>query len=225
MTFKLTHDNYNATLIKVDKLHDLPNLDKLKAIQYAGFSALVDWSSVKVGDLVLFIPTLTSISPEYLRDHNLYSSKSKNKDTEVSGYFPNSGIVKAIKLKKNISNAFVVKYEDFLKYYPKATSTSNPLEIGMSFNEVDGKVFCFKYEPPTNLTSTNSEEKEDRKYIPEHFDTHQFLREVNSYEDTDQVYITQKLHGTSVILGHTYVNKELTRLQKLLSKFLMHLCQ
>jgi hypothetical protein len=42
MTFKLTHDNYNATLIKVDKLHDLPNLDKLKAIQYAGFSALVD---------------------------------------------------------------------------------------------------------------------------------------------------------------------------------------
>ena len=42
MTFKLTHDNYNATLIKVDKLYDLPNLDKLKAIQYAGFSALVD---------------------------------------------------------------------------------------------------------------------------------------------------------------------------------------
>lgn len=47
MTFKLTHDNYNATLIKVDKLHDLPNLDKLKAIQYAGFSALVSVDSVK----------------------------------------------------------------------------------------------------------------------------------------------------------------------------------
>lgn len=222
MTFKLTHDNYNATLIKVDKLHDLPNLDKLKAIQYAGFSALVDWSSVKVGDLVLFIPTLTSISPEYLRDHNLYSSKSKNKDTEVSGYFPNSGIVKAIKLKKNISNAFVVKYEDFLKYYgfdPKP-DTPNPLEIGMSFNEVDGKVFCFKYEPPTTQSSNPSEKEEDRKYIPEHFDTHQFLREVSNYEDNDQVYITQKLHGTSVILGHTYVSKELSFIERLLSKFL-----
>lgn len=222
MIFKLTHDNYNATLIKVDKLHDLPNLDKLKAIQYAGFSALVDWSSVKVGDLVLFIPTLTSISPEYLRDHNLYSSKSKNKDTEVSGYFPNSGIVKAIKLKKNISNAFVVKYEDFLKYYgfDHRPDTPNPLEIGMSFNEVDGKVFCFKYEPPTTQSSNPSEKKEDRKYIPEHFDTHQFLREVNSYEDNDQVYITQKLHGTSVILGHTYVSKELSFIERLLSKFL-----
>ena len=117
MTFKLTHDNYNATLIKVDKLHDLPNLDKLKAIKYAWFSALVDWSSVKVGDLVLFIPTLTSIDTEYLRDHNLYSSKSKNKDTEVSGYSPNSDIVKAIKLKKNISNAFVVKYYESLYYF------------------------------------------------------------------------------------------------------------
>lgn len=219
MTFKLTHDNYNATLIKVDKLHDLPNLDKLKAIQYAGFSALVDWSSVKVWDLVLFIPTLTSISPEYLRDHNLYSSKSKNKDTEVSGYFPNSGIVKAIKLKKNISNAFVVKYEDFLKYYG-FDHRPNPLEIGMSFNEVDGKVFCFKYEPPATQSSNPSEKKEDRKYIPEHFDTHQFLREVSNYEDNDQVFITQKLHGTSVILGHTYVGKEFSRLQRLLSRFL-----
>ena len=220
MAFKLTHDNYNATLIKVDKLHDLPNLDKLKAIQYAWFSALVDWSSVKVGDLVLFIPTLTSISPEYLRDHNLYSSKSKNKDTEVSGYFPNSGIVKAIKLKKNISNAFVVKYEDFLEYYNISASTSALLQVGMSFNEVDDKVFCFKYEPPIAQSSATSEKKEDRKYIPEHFDTHQFLREISNYEDTDQVYITQKLHGTSVILWHTYVSKELTRLQKLLSKFL-----
>jgi hypothetical protein len=172
--------------------------------------------------LVLFIPTLTSISPEYLRDHNLYSSKSKNKDTEVSGYFPNSGIVKAIKLKKNISNAFVVKYEDFLEYYgfDHRPDTPNPLEIGMSFNEVDGKVFCFKYEPPTTQSSTTSEKKEDRKYIPEHFDTHQFLREVNSYEDNDQVYITQKLHGTSVILGHTYVSKELSFIERLLSKFL-----
>lgn len=143
--------------------------------------------------MVLFIPTLTSISPEYLCDHNLYSSKSKNKNTEVSGYFPNSGIVKAIKLKKNISNAFVVKYEDFLKYYG-FDHTPNPLEIGMSFNEIDGKVFCFKYEPPITQSSTTPEKKEDRKYIPKHFDTHQFLREVNSYEDTDQVFITQKLH-------------------------------
>lgn len=168
----------------------------------------------------MFIPTLTSISPEYLRDHNLYSSKSKNKDTEVSGYFPNSGIVKAIKLKKNISNAFVVKYEDFLEYYNISASTSALLQVGMSFNEVDDKVFCFKYEPPTAQSSATSEKKEDRKYIPEHFDTHQFLREISNYEDTDQVYITQKLHGTSVILGHTYVSKELTRLQRFLSKFL-----
>lgn len=217
MTFKLTHDNYNATLIKVDKLYDLPNLDKLKAIKYAGFSALVSIDSIKVWDLVLFIPALTSISKDYLHDHNLYDAKDKNANTEVSGYFPNSGMVKAIKLKKNISNAFVVKYEDFLKYYNLSDSS---LEVGMSFNEVDGKVFCFKYEPPTTQSSVSSEKKEDRKYIPEHFDTHQFLREVSNYEDTDQVFITQKLHGTSVILGHTYVSKELTRLQKLLYKFL-----
>lgn len=148
----------------------------------------------------MFIPTLTSISHEYLRDHNLYSSKSKNKDKEVSGYFPNSGIVKAIKLKKNISNAFVVKYEDFLEYYNISASTSALLQVGMSFNEVDDKVFCFKYEPPIAQSSATSEKKEDRKYIPGHFDTHQFLREVSNYEDTDKVFITQKLHGTSVIL-------------------------
>lgn len=211
MTFKLTHDNSNATLIKVDKLHDLPNLDKLKAIQYAGFSALVSVDSIKEWDLVLFIPTLTSIDPDYLRDNNLYGSKSKNKDTNISGYFPNSGIVKAIKLKKNISNAFVVKYEDFIEYY----KPSSNLELGMSFNEVDGKVFCFKYEPPTNTTSAPSKKEEDRKYIPVHFDTHQFLRELDNYKPEDTVYITQKLHGTSVILWHTYVSKKPTFRQRL----------
>ena len=212
MTFKLTHDNYNATLIKVDKLYDLPNLDKLKAIKYAGFSALVSIDSIKVWDLVLFIPALTSISKEYLHDHNLYDAKDKNANTEVSGYFPNSGMVKAIKLKKNISNAFVVKYEDFLKYYNLSDSS---LEVGMSFNEVDGKVFCYKYEPPTTQSNAPSKKEEDRKYIPEHFDTHQFLRELENYQDEDVVYITQKLHGTSVILGNTYVTKEPSWFQKL----------
>ena len=212
MTFKLTHENYNATLIKVDKLHDLPNLDKLKAIQYAGFSALVSVDSVKEWDLVLFIPTLTSIDPNYLRDNNLYDSKSKNKDTEVSGYFHNSGIVKAIKLKKSISNAFVVKYEDFLKYY---NVTDSSLKEGMSFNEVDGKVFCFKYEPPVAQSNAPSKKEVDRKYIPEHFDTHQFLRELGNYEDSDVVFITQKIHGISVILGNTYVTKEQSWFQRL----------
>lgn len=78
----------------------------------------------------------------------------------------------------------------------------------MSFNEVDGKVFCFKYEPPVAQSNAPSKKEVDRKYIPEHFDTHQFLRELGNYEDSDVVFITQKIHGISVILGNTYVTKE-----------------
>ena len=121
-------------------------------------------------------------------------------------------MVKAIKLKKNISNAFVVKYEDFLKYYNLSDSS---LEVGVSFNEVDGKIFCYKYEPPVAQSNVPSKKEEDRKYIPEHFDTHQFLRELENYEDEDVVYVTQKLHGTSVILGNTYVTKEPSWFQNL----------
>lgn len=62
----------------------------------------------------------------------------------------------------------------------------------MSFNEVNGKVFCFKYEPPIRQSNTPSKKEVDRKYIPEHFDTHQFLRELGNYEDSDVVFITQK---------------------------------
>ena len=56
----------------------------------------------------------------------------------------------------------------------------------------------------------------DNTFLPEHFDTGQWLREEHTVEPHEELIITQKLHGSSVRLGHTRVLRKLSWFERLL---------
>lgn len=206
-----THDNYNATIVIVDKVHTLDNMDKVVWFNYFWFQALIS-KDTPIGCVGLFIPTGTQLNKDFLRKNNLYASKDLNEDQSVAGYMWKNGCVKAIRLRGNVSNALflpITMLDGFVNYDKLA------IHIGESFNVVDGFELCKKFIPECELKKwparlPKKEVRVERKYIPEHVDTQQFLRYLEEYNPEDYIYVSQKLHGTSVILWHTYINPKRT---------------
>ena len=58
----------------------------------------------------------------------------------------------------------------------------------------------------------------DNTFLPEHFDTGQWLREEGHVRPDEELIITQKLHGTSVRLANTVVKRQLKWYEKVAQK-------
>lgn len=159
------------------------------------------------------------MNPAILKKLNLYESKDKNEDPTIRGYFNNKGIVRAIRLKQNVSNAFMFPVLDLFE-----TPLELPADIQHEqFNEVDDLWICRKYKPPVpifNLTPYSKVPAVDRTYIPIHVKTVQLYKVIDELNPQTKVTVSQKLHGTSVILGNTIIPKKKTFWSKVSSRFL-----
>ena len=220
--------NYSATVIRVPKVRKAENSDRLYIIDVMGMTAIVGDSWIaREGELALLFPAEVQLSHEFAAANGLYrQSLGLNTNREDSGYLEANRRVRALKLRGNISNGLVLPLNS-LSHIPTMVGSIDGLTEGDVFDTIDGGEICRKYVIQT--TECNGHNRADAKikkafkrvdntFLPEHFDTGQWLREEGHVQPHEELIITQKLHGTSCRLGNTVVKRQLKWYEKFAQK-------
>lgn len=218
--------NYAATVVRVKHIIELDNCDNVVAVPVLGYQSIVG-KDTQVGDLLVVFPAETQLSEAFASAANLFRHSEKNADPNAKGYLEDNRRIRAMKFRGHRSDALAMPLLSFIRaaHAMGATTISEALVTGegVAFDHVDGIEVCRKYVIKTRSgpTAATPQEKAfkrvDTKFLPEHYDTANYFRAAERGEigDDEYVVVTQKVHGTSVRIGHTIVKRQLTWLERL----------
>lgn len=219
---EVKNPNYAATVVTLNKFVDLPNCNNVKAAIIFGNSVIVSKDST-AGSLGVFFPVECQISKEFLSVNSLYRKPEWGSvDPTKTGFFEEKGRVKAVKFRGHKSEGFWVpiNYLDYLN--------SETFSEGDIFEQVDGHEICKKYIPTAQYAKADSSQTKGKQPKLEdsivdgqfrfHFDTENFRRNSWKVKPQDWISITDKWHGTSVVIAKLLVKKELNWIERLLRK-------
>ena len=151
--------NYLAKIVRINqfKPHSDPEVTRLKACVVDAFNILCGIDSEP--GLYVYFPTACCLHPDFLRYANLYRHKERNADPEQSGMFEDNGRVKAIRLRGELSEGFILPVTILENYVLSVTNVELTCEEGTEFDivEHDGKTFWInkKYIPKdTRISGT-----------------------------------------------------------------------
>jgi hypothetical protein len=217
MNIKLTNQNYCAMVVEVKSLKNLEWCDNILWAPLMWYQAIVS-TNTKVWDIgILFWPE-TELSHDFCYYNNLYRDSSKNRDTTITWYVEHHKRVKAVKLRWHKSNSLFMPihclfYVDF---------DESKLNIWDMFNEINDVEICKKFIPLVRNSARSPNHKIndkhiciDKKMFPEHIDTVRTSYMWNKIKDDDFVYVTQKLHGTSIRFWNCISQPKLPRYKSL----------
>lgn len=223
MTMKLTppaNANYSAVVVRVRDAITLPGLDNLVGVPMMGYQALTQ-KTVEIGSLKILFTAETQLSEEYCRVNNLHRHSNFNEDPSVTGYLEDNRRVRALKFRGNRSSALLMPLESLaFTGYPV-----DKLREGDSFDTLNGHEICKKYVVKKQRYDgigqgrRRFEERIDEKLFPKHLETDNFFRNSDRLKPHEIVYISQKLHGTSIRAGHVPVQRKLKWYEKLAKRF------
>lgn len=223
--------NYLAKIVQIENFrkHSNPEVERLKCCSIDGFNIITGIDSPP--GLYVYFPVMCCINPDFLRYANLYRHKELNNSSEKSGMFENNGRVKAISLKGEKSEGFIIDYQILENWIISVTNKDLNFTVGQEFDSLEdgSKSFwiCKKYVVETinthfrkNHSRYKVSEKLQDKVIPSQFRFHYstlIYKKVPYFINPDDIiHISSKIHGTSGISAHVLVREEKTWKNKLL---------
>lgn len=214
---KPVNTNYCATVVTIKNIVPLENCDNLAGTTIFGYQAVVN-KTTQIGQIGIVFPAETQLSDEYCFENNLYRHDDKNRVHGVKGYIEDTRRVKAVKFRGNRSDCLFMPLES-LEYTGIKVSD---LKEGDEFDQLNGKEICKKYEVKASRSGQQQQVKRasrvEKKFMPEHYDTENYFKWSPTLDPETNIIVTQKIHGTSVRIANTVVNRRLNLFEKLLRK-------
>ncbi len=230
---KKASENYLSKIVKIDtfRKHNDPNVEKLKCCTIDGFNIITGIDSEP--GLYVYFPALSQINNDFLSYANLYRHKELNKDPEQSGMFEDNGRVKAIRLRGELSEGFIIPIVVLQNYVLSVTNKElDDITEGTEFDAVehDGKEFWIskKYVPKHAQQPGSGMGGKQSKKVPRGLDKvidSQFRFHYNTIlikkcpfvlNPEAIIQISSKIHGTSGISAHVICRREETLKEKIL---------
>lgn len=224
--------NYLAKIVKIDNFHKHsdPEVTKLKCCCIDGFNIITGIDS-ELG-LYVYFPTACCINPKFLSYANLYRHGELNVDQTKTGMFDDNGRVKAIRLRGELSEGFIIPIVVLENWVMSTVNVELKVEEGTEFDSIehDGKTFWVnkKYIPKNTRTSGapgsgNSGKGKQPKGLDKiienqfrfHYDTVLIKKCPHVLHPSDLISITSKVHGTSGISAYVLCKQELNWKQKI----------
>lgn len=223
--------NYLAKIVNIQsfRAHSNPEVTRLKCCTIDGFNIITGIDSQP--GLYVYFPTACCINSTLLSYCNLYRHKELNSDSEKTGMFEDNGRVKAIRLKGELSEGFILPIIEFQNYIVSVTNQEINIEVGTEFDivEHEGKTFWInkKYIPKYTRTQGTPGSKSQKGKTPKgidkiidgqfrfHYDTVIIKKCPNVIHPDDLISITEKIHGTSGISARVLCKQELNWKQKI----------
>lgn len=190
-----------------------PNADRLEGFIINGNRVWYSKDLLKEGDTVIYFPIECQINPEILSNLNLFSDKTLNADNTKSGYFGHQGRVKAVKLRGEPSEGFIMTIDDFESAIHVRIDS---LPVDVEFDTFGDMWICRKYEPaPARNSGTGPKAKKNPNSIIAdeqfrfHYDTKKLSDNIGKIELDDIIVITNKMHGTSAVFANVLTKRKL----------------
>lgn len=195
---------YCAYITTIQEIHKHSNADRLQCCTIFGNNVIVDMS-YSVGDRVVYFPVDGQLSEEFANENHLVRVKDEN-GNNTGGYLdPDKRNIRALKLRGEKSDGLVLPIRVLFKYVDV-----NTLHDGDQITVLNGHEICRKYIPQGNQQKRisgppnkkkNKKEADQKISYPnffEHIDTQQLAYNKNAFKEGDIIYLTQKIHGTSM---------------------------
>jgi hypothetical protein len=227
------NQNYLAKIVKLGVSIKHKNADKLQCFIVDGCSVITGLSA-KEGDVYVYFPVECAINSEYLAYSNSFSDAEMNEDKTQKGFFNKYGRVRAIRLRGEKSEGYIVPVLDFFEWLSKKSGkklTFADAEVDVEFDYFDDVMICEKYvnrEVLRQQALSEAREKKKGKVARQskliegqfrfHIDTAHLSKNIHNIEPNDLISITNKIHGTSFIVGKVLCVKPLKWHERLLKK-------
>lgn len=221
--------NYLASIVKIDEFRKHSNADKLLVVSLFG-NNVITGINAKPGIYVYF-PLECCINPEFLKHTNSFREPTLNKDQMQKGMFEQHGRVRAIRLRGEKSEGYIIPCAVLEEYCSTVIGKSINLTdfVGTDFDEIYGFQICKKYIPRGTKTANQSGKKTKgnvKKYQSKlvenqfhfHEDTSHLKKEMSKISPDDYISVTEKLHGCNFIVSNVLVKRKLSFLEKLAKK-------
>jgi hypothetical protein len=211
--------NYTCQVVRVKHLRKHSNADRLACTAIQGNNVICGLDT-KENELYLYFPLESQLSETLCKANDLIKRKDET-GKQVGGMFEQSRRVKCLKLRGEKSEGFLAPIE-----YLRKLGISGEFTEGMEFNAVDGIEICRKYTVQQKESIQRSKQKKAKVHskildnqFRLHYDTSPFKKNISSFRKDDIVSITQKMHGTSIVMSNLICKKKLSLAEKVL-KFL-----
>jgi len=205
--------NYCAVVVYLHEFQELSNCDNIKATSIF-FNQVLVGKDVQPGTYGIYFPVETQLSHEFLSANNLYRKPEwGNVNPEAKGFFEENGRVRAVKFRGYKSAGF---------WMPLSALTftgADPLElatIGLEFDKINGVKICEKYVVQKGTPGSKQQKARQSREIELvegqfrfHYDTEKLERNLHRLEVNTPVVITEKWHGTSIILANLLTKRHL----------------
>ncbi len=233
MTLKISekaNSNYLAKVVEMNNLRKHSNADRLQCFSVDGNNVITGLDAQN-GALYVYFPLESAINKEFLSWGNCFEDKELNQNKEIKGFFGKKGRVRAIRLRGERSEGYVVPAQSVCDWIFIATGKNFKIteqNINQEFDCIFDIILCEKYVNREALKSRNSEKKNQKKVAREsklienqfrfHIDTSPLKKCAGNISPNDLISITKKLHGTSFVVSKVLCKKPLRLHEKLLKK-------
>lgn len=213
-------DEYCATILRIGEIHPIEGADKIVKIFANGNSVVVGKNEFKEGDVAVYVSVECTIHELFLHLNSMFEDKELNANPEQKGYINKHGRVRCVKLRNVPSMGILLTPQSI------ATFLNEPVEdvvkfleehIGEDFDMINDERFVKVYVPPikenTHVSKGDKRDARLKKFkmllegsFRRHYDTHQLAKEIGQFSPDDEVFISNKLHGTSAIFSYILTN-------------------
>ena len=231
---KSNNPNYLAKIVKLPKLQNHPNADRLQICNLLG-NSIITGLAAKEGDVYVYFPLESSLNTEYLSWSNSFADAELNRDKTKKGFFSDSGRVKACRLRGSKSEGYIVPLTDlqeWLRFCGKDFEITEDL-INKDFDSFDNILICEKHVNrqelyllhKERLAQSRKDKKKVRvsKIIEDQFrlsqDVEQLGRNLNKLNPEDFISISVKMHGSNGVISRVLCKKPLSWRDKLFKFF------
>lgn len=228
-TSEKANRNYLAKIIRLDNIRKHPNADRLQITTIDGNNVITGLDA-REGMLYVYFPLECAINKDYLSYSNSFEDKTLNADTEVKGYFPSTGRVRAARLRSERSEGYIVPVKNITDWVFSHIGISVEIteeDVNKEFDLICDLEICRKY--VVKYVREQSQQKNQTKkakvsrLVEEqfhfHIDTPQLKKFIGNVHPEDYISITRKLHGTSAVISKVLCVKPLNWFERLLKKF------
>lgn len=222
ISIKKGSENYCATIVEIDNIHDIPNADKIARTVIFGTNVIIG-KDIKIGDKMVYFNSGTKLNPEFCKYNNLLTDPEQNKDKKA-GYISHKQFrVKAIKLRDVISDGILLPLNS-LKGIKEGKDWENALQVGDAFTTWNGVDLCEKYIVQVRNSNPGGKAPkvvnkfnrlvDNQFYL--HGDTDNLRKNMHKINPNDIIGIHYKKHGTSAVFANIPVKRILSWYERLL---------
>lgn len=215
-------EEYCCSIVRVGDTFPIEGRDRIVKTLVNGLSIVIGKDEFKPGDVAVYCANETCLHELFLHLNSMYDEKELNLDQTRKGYINKHGRVRAIRL------GGVPSYGLLIHPSSIATFINEPVDevtkfleehIGEDFDEINGERFVRVYVPPVKSSGSEALSKSEKlnkklkrfRMLIEgsfrfHYDTSPLSKNMAVFDPDDKVFISNKLHGSSVILANILTN-------------------